>query len=58
MLNGGDIGFVYVGSLLMGADKQKIDVIYDTGSDWLAVEGANCSNCEGDTFDAQASGVI
>ena len=49
MLDGGDLGFVYVGSLLMGEQQTKIDVVYDTGSDWLAVEGATCFKCEGDT---------
>lgn len=29
----------------------KLDVVYDTGSDWLTVEGADCSQCEGNTYD-------
>ena len=41
----------------MGQSGTTLDVVYDTGSDWLCVEGANCSNCEGDTFDGTASGV-
>lgn len=28
-----------------------MDVYYDTGSDWLVVEGDSCSNCEGNTYD-------
>ena len=28
----------------------KMDVIYDTGSDWLIVEGSDCTNCEGNTY--------
>ena len=27
-----------------------MDVVFDTGSDWLVVEGKNCSNCEGNTY--------
>jgi len=27
-----------------------MDVIYDTGSDWLAVEGSTCTTCEGNKF--------
>ena len=33
----------------------KMDVIYDTGSDWLIVEGADCVNCEGNTYDISLS---
>lgn len=33
----------------------KMDVIYDTGSDWLVVEGANCETCEGNTYDIDPS---
>ena len=28
----------------------KMDVIYDTGSDWLVIEGSDCSTCEGNTY--------
>lgn len=28
-----------------------MDVVYDTGSDWLVVEGVSCSNCQGNTYD-------
>jgi len=33
-----------------------MNVIYDTGSDWLVVEGAQCATCDGDLFDAKTSG--
>ena len=29
----------------------KMDVILDTASDWLLVEGAACTNCYGNTYD-------
>jgi hypothetical protein len=41
----------------MGQSRTVLDVVYDTGSDWLSIEGSNCSNCQGDTFDGSASGV-
>lgn len=31
----------------------KMDLIYDTASDWLMVEGADCVNCEGNTYDIE-----
>lgn len=30
-------------------------MIYDTGSDWLAVEGSLCTSCEGDKFTETSS---
>jgi hypothetical protein len=41
----------------MGTEGVELDVVYDTGSDWLAIEGSNCSSCEGDTFDGSVSGT-
>ena len=38
-------GEIYMGKLA------KMDVVYDTGSDWLVVEGSDCTNCEGNTYD-------
>jgi hypothetical protein len=35
----------------MGTSSTNMDVVYDTGSDWLAVEGSECKNCAGNTFD-------
>jgi hypothetical protein len=40
----------------MGDSMTPLNVVYDTGSDWLAVEGSFCENCDGDTFDGDASG--
>ena len=28
-----------------------MDVVYDTGSDWLVVEGNDCWNCDGNVYD-------
>lgn len=46
----GSFGLTWVGSIWMGAQK-ALDVVFDTGSDWLVVEGSTCVNCQGDTYD-------
>jgi hypothetical protein len=50
-IDGGKLGFTYVGPLIMGQSSTVVDVVYDTGSDWLAVEGSECKTCQGNTFD-------
>lgn len=30
-------------------------MVYDTGSDWLVIEGQSCYNCQGDKYDISAS---
>lgn len=42
-------GTVYMGSLY------PLDVIFDTGSDYLVIEGSDCINCYGDTYDTSRS---
>jgi hypothetical protein len=56
-LNGGTLGFTFVGPIQMGTSGVRMDVIYDTGSDWLAVEGSTCTTCEGDKYDGTATGT-
>lgn len=47
----------YHGPIVVGKSSTKastLDVVYDTGSDWLVVEGKDCavrSICKGNTFD-------
>jgi hypothetical protein len=41
----------------MGDSLTRLDVVYDTGSDWLVVEGSICEECDGDKFDGDASGI-
>lgn len=48
-------GTMWTGSVLMGSNKQEMRVIFDTASDWLAVEGDSCSSCEGEVFAASQS---
>lgn len=47
-------GFMWTGELYMGK-LSKMDVVYDTGSDWLVVEGADCDNCEGNKYNIEPS---
>ena len=39
----------------MGSAQQVLDVIYDNASDWLVLEGAACTNCDGKTYDIEGS---
>ena len=41
---------MWTGEIVMGGNT-KLDVVYDTGSDWLVIDGAGCSSCEGDVYD-------
>ena len=41
---------MWTGEIYMGM-LTKMDIVYDTGSDWLVVEGSECTNCEGNTYD-------
>jgi len=35
----------FTGPVIIGSNQDNIKVIYDTGSDWLAVDTDNCSTC-------------
>ena len=37
------------------ARKTRLDLVFDTGSDWLVVEGVDCEECEGNTYDPSTS---
>ena len=43
-------GTIWTGEIYMGK-LSLMDVVFDTGSDWLVVEGATCTNCQGNTYD-------
>ena len=47
-------GFMWTGEVYMGGN-QVLDVVYDTGSDWLVIEGKGCDTCEGNVYDIQPS---
>ena len=45
----------WTGSLQVGQQGEELDVTFDTSSDWLAIEGSKCKECNGNTFDASQS---
>lgn len=49
--------FSYTGPIWLGSNsaQQAMEVVYDTGSDWLTVEGSNCDVCQGNTYSYQNS---
>lgn len=46
---------MFHGPLFMGTSQQEFDVVYDTGSDWLVVDGETCKNCPGNKYDPKTS---
>ena len=44
-------GFMWTGEIYLGANEQKMDVVFDTGSEWLVIEGKDCKTCDGDKYD-------
>lgn len=51
-------GNMYVGEIVMGTAQTAIDVIYDTGSDWLCIPDSSCSSCEGTKHDNSGATVV
>ena len=45
---------MWTGPIYMGGNT-LMDVVYDTGSDWLVVEGSDCGNCEGNKYNVADS---
>jgi hypothetical protein len=39
----------------MGSQAQELDVIFDTGSDYLVLQAEECRGCKGKAFNASAS---
>ena len=35
-------GLLYTGTMYLGSKKQALDLVFDTGSDWLVVESKTC----------------
>jgi hypothetical protein len=46
---------MYVGSVYMGSQKQRLDIVFDTGSDWLVLESKTCTNCVSTLYNSDAS---
>ena len=38
---------MYIGPIYVGEKRQKIDVVWDTGSDWLVIANSKCKTCDG-----------
>ena len=49
-----ETGYIWTGEMYMG-QLSKLDVVYDTASDWLVVEGLDCDSCEGNRYDIAPS---
>ena len=47
-------GYMWTGPIWMGGNT-NLNVVYDTGSDWLVIEGVDCTSCEGDKYDPAVS---
>lgn len=44
---------MWTGPVVMGERQVEMNVVYDTGSDWLVVFGKDCTNCNGTKFDSR-----
>ena len=49
---------IWTGTLYMGPSFKTVEVVFDTSSDWLAVEDSSCGSCLGNTFDASRTGKL
>lgn len=47
----------FIGEIRMGKKATIIEVVFDTGSDWLVVPDINCSNCKGALVNSSISGT-
>ena len=50
--------YLYGGALYIGESNMQASVIFDTGSDWLLIEGRDCTNCKGNRYDPNTSGYF
>ena len=49
------INFQYTGPVFMGSENENLTVIYDTGSDWLALDTDFCETCLQPVFNTSNS---
>jgi hypothetical protein len=47
---------MFIGEIRMGNAGTIINVVYDTGSDWLVVPDVKCVNCNGTLVNSGLSG--
>ena len=46
---------MFHGPLYFGTSQEVFDVVYDTGSDWVVVDGYSCKNCQGNVYNTLTS---
>jgi len=46
---------MFTGEIVMGESKKVIDVVFDTGSDWLVIPESDCKNCKGQKYNSSES---
>ena len=49
---------MFLGEMRMGLESKILDLVFDTGSDWLVVPDMDCVNCDGQKFDNSESEVV
>jgi hypothetical protein len=45
----------WTGKIYMGQQREEMNIVFDTTSDWLAIEGHLCEECTGNVFDTTKS---
>jgi len=43
---------MFTGEIVMGEAQTVLDVVYDTGSDWLVIPDSDCLTCDGTKHDS------
>jgi hypothetical protein len=46
---------MFTGEIVMGESKKVIDVVFDTGSDWLVIPDSDCISCKGQKYNSSES---
>ena len=46
---------LYYGPIFVGSTMQEMSLIFDTGSDWLMIEGNDCESCDNNKYDQSRS---
>lgn len=49
---------IFTGEVRIGTAGTIVDVVFDTGSDWLIVQDMNCTSCNGVKVNSNISGTL
>lgn len=49
---------MFLGEMRMGSQSTLLDLVFDTGSDWLVVPDIDCVSCDGNKHDSSTSGEV